>query len=142
MNILEFKRLFGKFLEENRPFIASGSYTYVPTYTLGIEVYHALTEVMKSRFKICTYKPKYRWSKALAYTDGVDVYLNEHKLLRSKANLYGSIAHEVCHLAGFKHGSNCIRWYCNGKAKMRSVPYSIGREFKRWLEEEKQLELL
>jgi hypothetical protein len=142
MNEQEFNKLFKKFLRENQFFIEDKTFTYVPIFTLGMEVYSTLMEATENRIRIKTYKPRYKWSKALAYTDGVDVYLNQYKILRSKPSLYGSIAHELCHIAGFKHGSNCIAWYCNGRRKLKSVPYTIGREFKRWLEEEKQLELL
>jgi len=128
----KFKKLFKKFLAAKSTVLMAHEYTY--TNKSPVKVREVLSNLSEREFKIKTYKPRYRRSKALAMTNGVDIYLNELKLNRSVASLYGSIAHEYAHLCGFKHGNNCIAWYCGGKKKLRSVPYFIGIEFKRWLD--------
>lgn len=72
---------------------------------------------------IRTYRPWYRWSSAIGYTEGSNVlYLNEYKISKFLvADYAGNIGHEICHLAGFGHGSNKIT-----ASKKLSVPYAIG----------------
>lgn len=78
-------------------------------------------------FTVLTYRPWFRWSRAIAYySGGKNLFLNSRKLNRSVASIAGSIAHEAIH--GYDnfvpeylgHGSNSPR------GKQHTAPYLFG----------------
>ena len=42
------------------------------------------------------------------------------------------VVHEVLHILGYGHGNNCIKWYCNGRKKMRSANYWFSNNYARF----------
>jgi len=71
--------------------------------------------------------PKWRWTKAIAYTGGKDIYINARKRGRPVEKIINTIVHETVHIVDnnvdnrFGHGSN------NPKGKEKTAPYLIGR---------------
>lgn len=88
------------------------------------------TEHKNGEFEVMTYRPWWRWSKAIAMfkrsTPNV-IYLNKYRLKRPIESIVGSICHEFVHLVDNKdevrygHGSN------NPTGKENTAPYKIGR---------------
>ena len=92
---------------------------------------------------VTTFRPCYRWSKAIAKFDRRRpdiVQLNSRKLNRNwdkdinEASIAGSIVHEIIHLVdnkfkdfSFGHAGN------SSKGKENTAPYRWGREAKKWI---------
>lgn len=75
-----------------------------------------------------TYKPWWRWSKAMAMVKNKStININKYRINRSVASLVGSIAHETIHCIGYDtkyyigHGNN------SPAGKENTYPYAIGR---------------
>jgi hypothetical protein len=77
------------------------------------------------------YKPKWRFSKAMGYSDGKAIYLNSYKFGSfSEADIIGLLLHEASHcLFGFTHGNN----YKTEYKCLHSVPYWLSENISRWL---------
>lgn len=88
--------------------------------------------------EILTYKPAWRWSKAIGYFDASKpnkIFLNAYKLNRGRASYVGNFYHELTHYLSFRsgiyfnHGSNSPR------GKENTAPYFIGNLAMRLYEE-------
>lgn len=81
--------------------------------------------------KIFTYKPAWRFTKAIAMTNGDGaIHFNIYKINKtSLESKVGTILHEYAHLCGFKHGNN----YKTKEKCLYSVPYFLSENVKRWL---------
>lgn len=81
--------------------------------------------------KVFTYKPGWRFTKAIAMTNGDGaIHFNIYKINKtSLADKVSTILHEYAHLCGFSHGSN---WRTREK-ELYSVPYYLSANASRWL---------
>ena len=80
---------------------------------------------------VYSYRPRWRYSKAMGYTKGKNIYINEYRLpYMSVANMVRLLIHESAHIAGYTHGGNAIHWW-NKRKKYASVPYCLGNAAKR-----------
>lgn len=56
---------------------------------------------------IYTYRPKWRWSKAISYYQNGAIYYNIYKLdSLTVQEIAANLCHEYCHALGFGHGNN------------------------------------
>lgn len=79
---------------------------------------------------VYTYKPFYRWSKVIGYSDGKSVFINIRKLPNLSLNdIIGNLIHEYSHHCGFSHGSNTP----SEEKNKFSVPYFLSSNLERWL---------
>lgn len=74
---------------------------------------------------IKSYKPFWRWSRAIAYAQGNTIYFNSRKNHDNYYELCETIAHEIMHLIGYKHKGNYVTSY-----NLKTVPYMVGAMFK------------
>jgi predicted metallopeptidase len=75
------------------------------------------------------YKPKWRFSKAMGYSDGKAIHLNSYKFDSfSDADIIGLLCHEWLHFL-FSHGSN----YPSELKNKHSVNYFVSSNISRWL---------
>ncbi len=80
--------------------------------------------------QVFTYKPKWIFSKAIGYSDGVAVYVNIRKLpSMSVGDVASNLLHEYAHHAGFGHGNN----YKTKEKTLYSVPYFISENIQKWI---------
>ncbi len=74
--------------------------------------------------RIFMYKPMWRFSKALGYSNGKDIYINSYRINSLKQeDLVGLLLHELFHLPPYNcsHGSN---WKTSDKC-VTSVNYFV-----------------
>jgi hypothetical protein len=101
------------------------------TGVTGKELIEVFKRFEKMRINVQTYRPCWRWSKALAFYDPAkgpkNIHLNSRKFNRSVPSLVGTLVHEVCHLYDnfaldfyLGHGDN------SPVGKELTVPYLLG----------------
>jgi hypothetical protein len=72
----------------------------------GLEVYKKLIN-NTTPISVYTYRPKWRWTKAIGYSDKLGIHINIYKLPKmSHVELISHICHDSCHMAGMSHGNN------------------------------------
>lgn len=87
----------------------------------GEEIYKKIVNNDSVIF-VYTYKPAWRWTKALGYSDGIGIHVNLLRLDTMRfEDLVGLLCHESMHQAGFGHGNN---WKTREKCE-KSVPYYV-----------------
>ena len=95
----------------------------------GEEVYQKIIGDTSLAF-VFTYKPKWRWSKAMGYSDKVGIHINILKLDRLDfSDLVGLLCHESMHQVGFGHGNN----FKTKEKCEKSVPYYVSENIKKWV---------
>ena len=84
------------------------------------------------------YYPKWKWSKTVGYRNKGEyvIYYNVYRQ-NDEVALFGLIVHEVCHMCGIGHGSNCMRWYCDGHKKTKSANVHLEKAVKKYLRKNK-----
>jgi len=90
--------------------------------------------VLNKDIPLKPYRPKWRWSKAVGYRNKGEyiIYYNVYKQ-SDEAALLGLCVHEIAHMCGYGHGSNCMAWYCNGRKKTKSANVYLERAVKEYL---------
>lgn len=79
---------------------------------------------------VFTYRPKWRFSKAIGMTQNGAIHLNIYKLeALSHVELTGLLVHEYFHMCNFGHGNN----YKTAEKVKFSVPYFASENISRWL---------
>lgn len=93
------------------------------------EVALQITEFKDLEVTIKSYKPMWRWSKAIAYADykTSTIYFNAYKDM-SVVDRVETIFHESLHLIGFSHNGNYVTAY-----NLLSVPYKCSSLFVKYL---------
>lgn len=95
----------------------------------GEEVYQKIVNCKRTA-SVFTYKSKWPWSAALAYSDGLNIYFNTRKLgVMDVQDIVATLCHEYAHVAGFSHGNN----YPSDDKNKFSVPYHISSNIGKWL---------
>lgn len=95
----------------------------------GVEVSLALY-ASQSIVNVYTYKPFNRWTSAIGYSDGKDIFVNIRKLPeRSVLDVAANLLHEFAHHAGFKHGNN----FKTQEKVDFSVPYYLSENILKWI---------
>jgi predicted metallopeptidase len=80
------------------------------------------------------YKPKWRFTKAMGYSDGKAIHLNSYKFDSfSDADIIGLLLHEYLHFVGFNHGTGMRANYWNEDKSNHSAPYFVSDNISRWL---------
>jgi hypothetical protein len=75
------------------------------------------------------YKPKWRFSRAMGYSDGKAIHLNSYKFNSfSDSDIIGLLCHEWLHFL-FSHGGN----YPSAHKNNFSVNYFVSSSIKEWL---------
>lgn len=83
--------------------------------------------IKDATLKIGFYKTWNPWSSVVAYTSSDKIIrFNRRKLNRQKNEIAGTIAHEYCHVIGYKHD------FHKTKERDKSVPYVIGNIVSEW----------
>lgn len=79
---------------------------------------------------IYTYRPKWRWSKAISYYDDNTIFYNIYKLESLSAKeIAANLCHEYSHALGFGHGNNFVT---DSKIN-HSIPYFISESILKGL---------
>ena len=79
---------------------------------------------------VFTYKPVWRFTKAIGYFDGKATHINILKLPCMKhEEVVANLCHEKFHQMGWSHGNN----YKTKDKVLFSVPYFVSENIKRWL---------
>lgn len=87
----------------------------------GLEVYNKLIN-HTTPINIYTYRPAWRFSRAIGYSDKQGIHINLYKLpTMSHLDIVANICHEACHQAGFSHGNN----FKTKDKILYSVPYFV-----------------
>lgn len=95
----------------------------------GEEIYQKVLNHQEP-LPVFTYKPRWRFSKAIGYFDGKAMHINLYKLpLMSVVDIVANLCHEKLHHIGFGHGSN---WKTKEKTKY-SVNYYVSENMRKWL---------
>ncbi len=109
-------------------------------FTHTTDTSKVIAHYLKLTFKtyeinVVTYKPWWRWSKAIAYVNKknpFEIHLNAYRLpKRSIDDIVATLCHEISHSAGYGHGSNK-----KSKSKMNSVPYKVATIAKKIMSKE------
>lgn len=79
--------------------------------------------------KIKSYKPWWRWSRAIAYAKNRTIYFNARKDHDNYFEICETIAHELMHFMGYSHKGNYVTSY-----NLKTVPYMVGLMFKEHVE--------
>jgi hypothetical protein len=80
--------------------------------------------------KVFFYRPWNLFTKAMGYSNGKDVYINERKLDSfTYPDLVGLLLHEGLHGVGFSHGNN----YKTEEKCNHSVNYYVSENIQKWL---------
>lgn len=97
----------------------------------GKEIFYKICEHAEP-LPVFTFRPKWRWTKAVGYFDGKAMHVNTYKLENmTEIEIVANLVHEKMHQIGMSHGSNL-----KTKSKIeKSVPYfcSEGIINGRWL---------
>lgn len=91
------------------------------TNMTGKEVAAKLCMDLKKPVLVYTYKPWYRWSKAIGYFDGEAIHINLYRMSDDPYEIAKNLCHEFCHYCGYSHGSN----YGSKDRDQFSVPYFV-----------------
>lgn len=95
----------------------------------GEEIFQKIMNHRQS-LPVFTYRPKWRFSKAIGYYDGRAMHINLYKLPgMSHADIVANLCHEKLHHIGFSHGNN---WKTEEKC-LFSVPYFASENITKWL---------
>ena len=87
----------------------------------GEEVFEKIVNCKKVA-PIFFYKPKWRFSKAIGYSQNGAIYLNTYRFKNLSINeLTANLCHEFCHVSGLGHGNN----YPSEDKNNFSVPYFV-----------------
>lgn len=117
------------------PDMANVTFTYV--------LYRLVKFAEENDVEVKLWTPKaWRFSNAIAMTQGKHIYLNRYKLNRSVGSIVGSLIHELVHIVeiadkdrSYGHGNN----YRYGKdfpiGKRRTTPYLYGELAKIYVDE-------
>jgi hypothetical protein len=87
----------------------------------GKEIVKKLCENPVTPVSVFTYKPWYRWSKAIGYFDGKSIYINSYRMSSDPHDIAKNLAHEYCHFKGYNHASN----YPSKDKDQFSIPYFV-----------------
>ena len=113
-------KMLGEILDKNDWEYDSGT---------GKEVYNKIVS-HNTVLLIYTYRPFWRYSKAIGYFDGKSMHMNLYKLPGLPLiDIVSNILHEKMHQIGFGHGNN---YKTEHKCKF-SVPYWVSENVKRFL---------
>lgn len=95
----------------------------------GEEVYQKIVNC-DAIVPVFTYRPKWRFTKAIGYFGRDAVHINIYKLDELEHNeLVGLLVHEWLHKAGFGHGNN----YKTKEKVLFSVNYFASENVSRWV---------
>ena len=95
---------------------------------IGEQVAKDLRSDLYSLTKI--YKPKFIFSKVVAYYNGGTIYFNQRKLQNmDKISIVATLIHERSHALGYKHSSGY-----KGARELDSIPYKLGTLTKFFIE--------
>ena len=84
------------------------------------------------RIEVRTYRPMWRWSKAIAYAKGGTIFVNEYKISSlDVADYVGNFVHEAMHVLGYSHKGNRVTAY-----NLKTVPYAFGRAASLWFKQQ------
>ncbi len=79
--------------------------------------------------KVFTYRPKWPFTKAVAYADKKGIHFNIYKVDKTDlASKVGTLLHEYAHKCEFGHGNN---FKTEEKVKF-SIPYWLSSNVSRW----------
>lgn len=104
--------------------IDSFNYTNDP----GIVVAHRI-QCFNGEITIRSYRPWFRWTKAIGYEKNGVIYINEYiklPVLDRVENLY----HEIIHSVGYSHKGNYVNEF-----NLQTAPYLVANMFKNYIQE-------
>lgn len=82
--------------------------------------------------EVRTYRPMWRWSKAIAYAKGGTIFVNQYKIdSLDVADYVGNFVHEAMHVLGYSHKGNRVTAY-----NLKTVPYAFGNAASLWYSQE------
>lgn len=87
----------------------------------GKEIVKKLCEDPKEPVKVFTYKPWWRFSKAIGFFDGKSIHINLYRMSDDPHEIAKNLAHEFCHFKNYNHGSN----YPSKDKDQFSLPYFV-----------------
>jgi hypothetical protein len=99
--------------------------TYLEVYANIIDA----TLCLPDRYIVVkTYRPKWRFTKAIAYAKDETIFINEFKINSLEvADYVGTFVHELAHLIKYKHKGNYVNQFNLG-----TVPYVLGGLAEAW----------
>lgn len=102
--------------------------TFNYTSDPGIIVAHKI-QSFNGEVRISSYRPFWRWSKAIAYEKNDVVYFNEY-IDAPVLDRVETIAHEIYHAIGYSHKGNYVNQF-----NISTVPYLCANLFKKYVSE-------